>query len=230
MATLDRNELALGVIPCLLLLAMAWLLQVTHWDVLWSSRFWDSTSRSWTVLSHWWSWDALHAAQQELAKYLLIAATGYRLYLVWRGRNPAFNHAVTYVLVAGISSAITVAVLKEHTRLPCPWDADIFGGTVPVLGMADVFNPAWPYGQCFPAGHVTGGFAWLSLFFAARALRWKYRYWMLLPGLLIGVLFGLTQQVRGAHFPSHDLVTLAMCWGIAWAWSLIFFRPGRGHL
>jgi membrane-associated PAP2 superfamily phosphatase len=30
--------------------------------------------------------------------------------------------------------------------------------------------------------------------------------------LSVGLIFGISQQLRGAHFISHDLWTLAICW------------------
>jgi hypothetical protein len=36
----------------------------------------------------------------------------------------------------------------------------------------------------------------------------------------MGVVFGATQQLRGAHFLSHDLWTAAICWfnSLGWYW------------
>jgi membrane-associated PAP2 superfamily phosphatase len=40
----------------------------------------------------------------------------------------------------------------------------------------------------------------------------------------LGLLFGFSQQLRGAHFLSHDLWTLAICWGTALGLFLWFRR------
>ena len=52
----------------------------------------------------------------------------------------------------------------------------------------------------------------MALYFAALELKpvWKWR--CLGGALLLGVLFGVTQQLRGAHFLSHDLWSLIICW------------------
>jgi len=34
----------------------------------------------------------------------------------------------------------------------------------------------------------------------------------LLFGMALGLIYGIAQQLRGAHFLSHDLSTLAVCW------------------
>ena len=45
-------------------------------------------------------------------------------------------------------------------------------------------------------------------------------------GLLAGMVFGLAQQLRGAHFLSHDVASLAVCWGVACAVEVCFGRSG----
>jgi len=54
----------------------------------------------------------------------------------------------------------------------------------------------------------------------------NYRYHGLTFILLLGVVLGVTQQLRGAHFLSHDIWALAICWFIASIFSpLITARP-----
>ena len=48
----------------------------------------------------------------------------------------------------------------------------------------------------------------------------------LLPGMVIGFTFALGQQARGAHFISHDLWTLSLCWFGALGLFLLF-QPHR---
>jgi len=80
-------------------------------------------------------------------------------------------------------------------------------------------------GHCFPSGHASGGFALLALYFAAY-LYARRPALFLLPGLLVGTVFALGQQARGAHFLSHDLWSLSFCWFGALGLFLLF-RPDR---
>jgi membrane-associated PAP2 superfamily phosphatase len=43
----------------------------------------------------------------------------------------------------------------------------------------------------------------------------RWRRWGLFAGIALGLIFGLGQQLRGAHFFSHDVWTAAICWFIA---------------
>jgi len=65
---------------------------------------------------------------------------------------------------------------------------------------------------CFPAAHASAGYAWVCAYFAARSLGVSWAKWLLVGALALGFLFGFGQQLRGAHFISHDLWTLAICW------------------
>ena len=127
---------------------------------------------------------------------------------------------------------ILVAGNKTHSLTSCPSELQEFGGVATyvshwALGLADGGR-----GGCFPAGHASAGFAFVAGFFAFRhslprlAARW------LLGALLAGMLLGLAQQVRGAHYMSHTLWTALICWVCAAAvdWGVsqwIARRPAR---
>ncbi len=49
--------------------------------------------------------------------------------------------------------------------------------------------------------------AWAHRLYALQGGRWVLRDQM--------QLFGFAQQMRGAHFLSHDVATLAVCWTVA---------------
>lgn len=49
--------------------------------------------------------------------------------------------------------------------------------------------------------------AWAHRLYALQGGRWALRDQM--------QLFGFAQQMRGAHFLSHDVATLAVCWTVA---------------
>jgi membrane-associated PAP2 superfamily phosphatase len=70
-------------------------------------------------------------------------------------------------------------------------------------------------GGCFPAGHASAGFAFIGGFFAFRqVLPATARRW-LAGAMAVGLVFGLAQQVRGAHYMSHTLWTAWLCWTVA---------------
>ena len=66
-------------------------------------------------------------------------------------------------------------------------------------------------GHCFPSGHAAGAFCFLSGYFLLRAHRPRLARVWLAGTLLAGVLFGLAQTLRGAHYPSHTLWSAWLC-------------------
>lgn len=110
---------------------------------------------------------------------------------------------------------LLVSNIKLHSLSSCPWDLQEFGGVATYVS-----HWAWGLrdgggGGCFPAGHASGGFAFLGGFFVFRhGLPETARRW-LAGALLAGLLLGLAQQVRGAHYMSHTLWTAWLCWAAA---------------
>ncbi|MEN1957107.1 phosphatase PAP2 family protein [Luteimonas sp. MJ145] len=116
-----------------------------------------------------------------------------------RHRQRLARLAVSVLVATGI-----VATLKQLTAVHCPWDLVRYGGTA---------LPGDGGGACFPAGHAAAGYAWLALAFVPATPRG--RRIGLAAGLAAGLVFGLDQQLRGAHFLSHDLWSAALCWAVA---------------
>ncbi len=72
-------------------------------------------------------------------------------------------------------------------------------------------------GGCFPAGHASAAFAYAGGWFAwRRAAPALARRW-LFGALAAGLLLGVAQQMRGAHYMSHTLWTAWICWTAGFA-------------
>jgi len=156
----------------------------------------------------------LHAKLQALAYFsygaVVASAIACRLFpRLGRVRRDLAYVAVSYTLCVAI-----VAVMKKALPIPCPWDLQRYGGALAAGGWLD-WQAAVPVKGCFPSGHATGGYAMFAWYFLARA-----RGWWLAPAALAvagtaGLTLGLVQQLRGAHFLSHDIACAALCWCVA---------------
>ncbi len=120
-------------------------------------------------------------------------------------------------------AVLVISSLKTLSTASCPWSLSDFGG----VGR---YTPHWLHlltsdggsGGCFPAGHASSGFAFLGGYFAFRHTAPRAaRYW-LGASMTAGLVLGLAQQVRGAHFTSHTLWTAWACWCVAWAMDAIY--------
>src|SRR3546814_5297107 len=93
--------------------------------------------------------------------------------------------------------------MKSWTHVDCPWDLVGFGGTRSYHDLLAALPAHVPHGLCFPAGHARAGYAWVALFFFFGRTRPQWRWKGLAAGLCAGLVFGVSQQLRGAHFASH---------------------------
>jgi membrane-associated PAP2 superfamily phosphatase len=130
---------------------------------------------------------------------------------------------------SALLAVLLVSAIKHASRTSCPWDLQGFGGVA-----RHVSHWAWGSGDggpggCFPAGHASAGFAYLGGYFAFRradptlARRW------LAGALLAGLVLGLSQQLRGAHYMSHTLWTAWFCWTSAFAIDALVRRIGAAQ-
>jgi membrane-associated PAP2 superfamily phosphatase len=115
--------------------------------------------------------------------------------------------------------ALSVSLLKRHSLVSCPWSLAEFGGgaaLIPHLSPA-----AWwgagdgGPGRCFPAGHVSNAFAFVVGALALRTVSARAARLWLVAVCTLGLLLGLTQLVRGAHFASHSLWTAWLCFSLS---------------
>ena len=135
-----------------------------------------------------------------------------------------------YLALSILVSTLLIAWIKSWSNMDCPWDIEGLGGVRPYVELLAA-RPAWlPDGRCFPAGHASGGYAWMSLYFFCLLSRPQLRWLGLAAGLGAGLVFGIGQQLRGAHFLSHDLWTAMLCWLVAFGLYDLFHAPVSARL
>lgn len=198
-----------------------WDMRVASWVYAWGDNAWSYKNGFWTE-------HIIHKAGRAvttvgvLTVLVLIAMTYLRPRLRgWRGP------AIRLFTAIAISTAL-VSILKRYSGLDCPWSIAGLGGSNPYLTLFD-FRPL--KSGCFPSGHASSGYAWLALYFFFAEVRVKHRWTGLAVGMTVGLLFGIGQQLRGAHFLSHDVVTALICWVVPASLFMLRARhrqPPRG--
>ncbi|MEJ8847426.1 phosphatase PAP2 family protein [Variovorax rhizosphaerae] len=114
-------------------------------------------------------------------------------------------------------SVAVVSIIKTGSRTSCPWDLQAFGGMARhVSHWAFGAGDGGP-GKCFPAGHASAAFGYLGGWFVLRHRAPKVAGRWLAVALLVGLVLGLAQQMRGAHYMSHTLWTAWICWAVGLA-------------
>ena len=123
-----------------------------------------------------------------------------------------------------LASVLAVSLLKHASDTSCPWDVKEFGGVAQYVS-----HWAWGArdggpGGCFPAGHASAAFAFLGGYFVLRHVAPRAAVvWLCVAGAA-GLVLGLSQQLRGAHYMSHTLWTAWVCWTVGFVIELAVTR------
>ncbi len=175
---------------------------------------WFGAAGGFALESHWLWRNLLHDDMRPWPWVLeLFLLVGIFLPLGSLKRLPMARRV--QLALTTLAALLTVSTLKLYSHTSCPWDLQDFGGVA-----THVSHWAWGIrdggsGGCFPAGHASAGFAFIGGFFAFRhVLPQTARRW-LAGAMLAGFVFGLAQQVRGAHYMSHTFWTAWLCWSVA---------------
>jgi membrane-associated PAP2 superfamily phosphatase len=212
-------------IPALLLGLLFVGLEWSGVDVWLSAHFYDPVSQQWPYKEHWLIQKGLHKGGR-LFFFTLVGSILLFLLRTFKANSALriYRRGLAYLFLASISGPLIIMVLKNHTHIYCPWDLQIFGSLKPYIRWFDTVPETMPVGHCFPAAHAGSGFTFVNLYFFFLAVQAHYKFWGLGFGLALGGLYGFTQQMRGAHFLSHDVAALAICWFIALMLFGVCFR------
>ncbi len=215
------------LVPLAFFVFLATLFEFSNIDLALSDRFYDFTNSRWFLHDAWWTEQLIHSGGRKLILVIALAAlTAWGLSFRLSALRPWRRAALYFVLSIGIGTGL-VALGKATTNRHCPWDYDRYGGSVPYVRLFEQNPPGCSRGNCFPAGHASGGFAMMSGYFIFYKRNRRLAIGILVLGLALGSLFGFAQVARGAHFVSHNIWTAAICWFAA---LLLYTTLFRGRL
>jgi len=215
-------------LPLLFALPTLYLFEQTSLDIAFADFWFQLEGGDWALRKHWFTYELMHHWGKRLV--ITLGLSMFVLYIAsWKvDRLRPWRWSFIFSFLGMVLLPSLITSLKHLSSTPCPWDTIRFGGSLAYthdLHFASIANA----GHCFPAAHASGGFGLFSLYFAFYPFVTKYRYRLLLPGLVLGISFGFAQQLRGAHFISHDLWSLAICWFgalLLFKFALRFKSPG----
>ena len=182
-----------------------------------------------------WAWkdtlitqDVLHKGGKWLSLTMGLITLLLLMLSTVVARFKVYRTPLLYLFSATLLSALLVATIKHLVSMECPWDLVRYGGARDFIGLLNIRPSSMPASACFPAGHASAGYTWIALYFFFAAIRPHWRWAGLALGLGLGLTFGITQQFRGAHFLSHDLWTVMICWTVSFVLSR-FLLPTSVH-
>lgn len=219
-----RNHMVLPVIATLV--ASVALVQLDG-DFLLADLVYAAQGHTWALRDSWVTTTLVHEAGKSASAVVWLAVLVAWVWSLADRRLTDLRRPLGYLVVTTLVGCVAISALKAVTGMDCPWDLQRYGGGQVFVGLFQLRPAGMPAAACFPAGHASAGYAWVTLYFFFSAVRPKLRWFGLAAALLIGATFGISQQLRGAHFMSHDLWTLLICWLVALAGADLMLRPAR---
>jgi len=202
------------VLHVVLLAAVFAIFEFLDIDIPLQDRFYDARTHRWIIdrkepVARW----TLYLGLKGVAVAIGVACgavffLSYRLPRLARFRRPCLLQALSLVFVP-----LIVAGSKQFTNVYTPAQVQRYGGDKPYVKVMERYPAGFQSktrGKGFPAGHATGGFALMMLYFAFSRRRWKVAG--LVTGLTLGWIMGLYQMLNGQHYLSHTIVTMSASW------------------
>ena len=220
----SRWPAATHLIGVLSVLAVGLLtVRLTRFDQRLADTLFTLEGSAWTFRNH----PVLELGLHQGGRWLVILlALGLLIALLLSLLIDALRHrrrALGCLLASMAIATSLIGALKSLTPDVCPWSLARYGGH---FASAAVHLTAGSAGHCFPSGHAGAGYCLFGLYFVADRYAPVWRWHALAIPLVLGLTFGITQQLRGAHFLSHDLWSAALCWAIAWGTARLLLDNG----
>jgi membrane-associated PAP2 superfamily phosphatase len=202
-----------GLMPGVLLVAALAAVAIWRLDMrIADTWFYDRMAGGWLGADTWWAVTLIHTGGGWLVRLTGLAALGALMASFWQVRFASLRRAAAYLVAGLLICPAAAGALKQVTNIDCPRDLKQFGGTRPYVRLLGDRPYGLPRGHCYPGAHASSGFALMSLYFVILGPRPKLARRVLVVTVLIGAVFSLGQQARGAHFLSHDLASAALAW------------------
>jgi membrane-associated PAP2 superfamily phosphatase len=206
--TFWRNHL---IFPLISLIGATFIIEIFNIDMLFADFLYTLEGGSWALKDAWVTSTLIHKTGKYLSMFialiLAIALTQSYFTSLLRG----YRRELLYLLIAAAGGSALISIIKEYSHISCAWDFMRYGGTKPYENAFSELRHL-SGGQCFPAGHASGGYAWVAFYFLGTFKKSPWRWAGLGFALSVGLIFGISQQLRGAHFISHDLWSIGICW------------------
>lgn len=197
------------------LFSLFFLFEFTNIDIFVQNYFYDAATKKW-FLNHQ-SGSLLDMLFYTGIKKAIIVFGVFVLFLYLYSFRDSVHELKEYrrgLLIVWLSIVViplAIGILKSVTNVPCPCDSQHFGGVYPYIRALDVMpQDIIKKFKCYPAGHASGGFALMSLFFLFKEQ--KNRFIALGVAVAVGSSMGVYKMLMGHHYLSHTVITMVLAW------------------
>ena len=188
------------------------ILEFTSIDFFIQNKFFDFSSNIFIAANYPFIENYLHKGLKNVMYAAGFCAILWLYIQIKKSDDESLKNAYIAAILATILGPLIVSILKDFTNVQCPWSLTIYGGKFPYQSFIQAISGPTTNARCFPAGHASGGFVWLS---------WAIIFWHTRPSLALaaaafgstmGLLMGISRMMQGAHFLSHTFATLLVIW------------------
>lgn len=204
---------------------------ITNIDIIVQDYFFDSSSHTWILDRNLQPYKFIF--YDGIKKILILFAVSFLAALIFfKNHNliKEYKKGILVVIFSAILVPLIVGGLKKSTNMPCPKNEIHYGGKLIKTAVWEDYNEPYKsmhHIRCWPAGHASGGFALLSLFFLFKTK--KNKIISLIAALTIGWTMGLYKMFIGDHFLSHTIITMLIAWLIILILSKIIIRDNKNY-
>lgn len=198
----------ISIVVCLV------VFEVSQIDLVVEDFFFDVQMHSWMIDRH----DTLLKFvfyDSVKALYVLFMLSLLTVLIFFRKSNwVRDNHrGLLIVFLSVVLVPLTIGTLKSTTNVPCPKNIEHYGGNYPYVTVSTAYPASFHQTssiKCYPAGHASGGFALMALFFLFQ--RASIRRRMLTASIAVGWIIGGYKMFIGDHFLSHTVMSMLLAW------------------
>ena len=189
--------------------------------------FFNRTANEWIGAHTWWAVDFIHTGGAWLVRGMGGAALLALVLSFLLKRLRDWRRGAGYIVLSLALVPSIVGGLQRVTNVDCPWNLEGYGGDRPYVSLFGDRPDELPRTACYPGSHASSGFALMAFYFLFLVTRPRIARGYLAGAVLIGTVFSLGQQSRGAHFLSHDLTSAAIAWFVVLALWRLMLAPRR---
>ena len=211
---MQKNLTKQIVITVMLLIAVIALFQFSNLDIFVQNFFYNFESKVWLIdkdepILKFFLYDGMKI-------FLILIAVAILFSLVFLRKKrliQEYKKGLIIVLLSAIFVPLMIGSLKAISNTPCPCNIVNFNGVYPDIKVFDSYPKDFiqpSKAKCWPAGHASGGFALMALFFLFKTPKNQKK--ALIGALIVGWSMGSYKMLLGDHFLSHTLITMIMAW------------------
>jgi len=208
---IEKNLFTHILYPLIALILASLLISTYNIDQVVADYFYQLQGGTWAWKNSWLAEQFFHKGGRNLSIALALVCIAFLAATYFYKAYEQYRKPLLFLVLAVAGSSASISIFKATFAVSCPWEFARYGGNLhyhTVIEQLFLRNGS----GCFPAGQASAGYSWIALYFVGLYYQASWRWLGLAAAIITGVVLGTAQQIRGAHFISHDIWTLAICW------------------